>query len=91
MILVATQNIERILKTPEPNCFLIAYGDSSVDLEYRFWIKDPQKGTSNIKSEILLNVWDAFKKHNIEIPYPQRDIHIKREPDILKDKSFVSE
>ncbi len=40
-------------------------------------IKDPEAGVANVKSEILLNVWDKFNEHDIEIPYPQRDLHIR--------------
>jgi len=34
-------------------------------------------GLSNIKSEVLLHIWDRFHANNIEIPFPQRDLHIK--------------
>ena len=68
---------ERVIDKPAPQCLLKGFGDNSVDLELRFWIGDPQEGTSNVKSEILLNVWDKFKENNIEIPYPQRDLHIR--------------
>jgi small-conductance mechanosensitive channel len=65
------------LETPKSVCLLKGFGDSSVDLELRIWIKDPRNGISNVKSEVLLGVWDRFHEHGIEIPFPQRDIHIK--------------
>jgi len=69
--------VERVIDKPAPVCLLNGFGDNSVDLELRFWIGDPQKGTSNVKSKILMNVWDKFKENKIEIPYPQRDLHIR--------------
>lgn len=69
--------VERVIEKPAPVCLLKGFGDNSVDLELRFWIGDPQEGTSNVKSEVLLNVWDKFKGNEIEIPYPQRDVHIR--------------
>lgn len=75
----------RILKEPSPQCLLRGFGDSSVDLEIRMWIKDPKSGIANVKSEVLLEVWDRFHEHGIEIPYPQRDVHIKT-PLTLNDK-----
>ena len=69
--------VQRVLDTPDPECFLIGFGDNSVDLKLRFWINDPERGILNIKSEILLNIWDQFREHDIEIPYPQRDLHIR--------------
>jgi small-conductance mechanosensitive channel len=67
----------RILSDPPPRCLLKGFGDSSVDLELRLWIRDPQNGLSNVKSEILLGIWDGLKEAGIEIPYPQRDLHIR--------------
>jgi len=68
---------DRILNNPPPRCLLMGFGDSSVDLELRAWIGDPQAGTSNVKSEILLAIWDGLKEAGIEIPFPQRDLHIR--------------
>jgi small-conductance mechanosensitive channel len=73
----SAREMERVLDYPEPDCLLIGFGDNSVDLNLRFWIKDPEIGVLNIKSEILLKIWDKFHEHNIEIPYPQRDLHIR--------------
>ena len=73
----AVSDTKRALKNPPPNCLIMNFGDSSVDLEERFWINDPMNGCSNIKSEIMMNIWDKFHEHGIEIPYPQRDIHIQ--------------
>ena len=67
----------RVSKSPEPRCLLIGFGDSSIDLQLRFWIEDPNNGTRNITSEILLEIWDQFNQEGIEIPFPQRDVHIK--------------
>ncbi|HED13005.1 MAG TPA: mechanosensitive ion channel [Gammaproteobacteria bacterium] len=73
----AAQVIPRILRSPPPACLLRGFGDSAVDLELRFWIDDPQNGRSNVMSEVLLGIWDRFHEQNIEIPFPQRDIHIR--------------
>jgi len=68
--------IKRILTDPPPACLLVGFGDSSVDLQLRFWIDDPQNGVANVTSEVLLKIWDTLKENGIEIPFPQRDIHI---------------
>ncbi len=73
----AAQSIDRVLQDPGPVCLMKGFGDSSVDLELRFWITDPAKGVSNVRSLVLLKVWDAFKENNVEIPFPQRDLHIR--------------
>ena len=57
-----------------PVCWLIGFGESSLEFKLRFWISDPQEGTTNIRGKVLLAVWDAFKENGIRIPYPHREI-----------------
>ena len=73
----AAAAVPRVIKEPKSVCLLKGFGDSSVDLELRIWIEDPQNGVSNVKSMVLLLVWDKFHAHDIEIPFPQRDLHIR--------------
>ncbi|MFW5873772.1 MAG: mechanosensitive ion channel family protein [Verrucomicrobiota bacterium] len=87
IVLEATRSIDRVLSNPGPVCQLTGFGDSSLDLELRFWISDPARGVSNVKSDVLLKVWDAFKENNIEIPYPQRDLHIRTPETITVNKA----
>lgn len=77
LCLEAARETERVLVQPKPVCLLKGFGDSSVDLEVRFWINDPENGVSNVASDVLLNVWRRFKEHDIEIPFPQRDLHVR--------------
>jgi len=76
----AAAEIGRVLNDPKPVCLLKGFGDSSVDLELRIWIRDPMNGLSNVKSECLLGIWDRLAEHGIGIPYPQRDLHIRTLP-----------
>ena len=82
LCLEAVAEVERILPEPKPICLLKGFGDSSVDLELRFWISDPSNGVSNVKSQVYLLIWDKFHEHGIEIPFPQRDLHI-RSPEVI--------
>ena len=77
LCLEAAANTPRILKDPAPVCHLQEFGDNSVNLEIRFWIDDPMNGRANVVSGLLLKIWDSFHEHNIEIPYPQRDLHLR--------------
>lgn len=80
LVLDACNSVDRVLKEPAPRCHLVNFGDNSVDLEARFWVSDPEGGVANVTSDVLLTIWDLFHEHNIEIPFPQRDIHIKEMP-----------
>ena len=73
----AAKSIDRVLTTPEPVCLFQELGDSTVNLELRVWINDPQNGVANVKSSVLLAVWDIFHANDIEFAFPQRDLHIK--------------
>ena len=53
------------------------FGDSSLNFLLRFWIRDPQKGLTNIRGKVLLALWDAFKENDIQIPYPHREVIVK--------------
>jgi len=77
LVLEAAKELERVLDEPKTVVLLKGFGDSSVDLEARIWINDPRNGVSNVKSQLLLRVWDKFHAEGIEIPFPQRDLHIK--------------
>lgn len=77
LCLEAADEVERILETPKPKCFVQGFGDNSVNLLVSYWINDPMNGTVNVRSDLFLRIWDKFHAEGIEIPYPQRDIHIK--------------
>ncbi len=77
LCLEAADQVPRVVKDPKPVCLLRGFGDNAVDLELRIWINDPTNGVSNVKSEVLLLVWDRFRENGIEIPFPQRDLHLK--------------
>ena len=77
LCLEATKEVDRVMTLPKSVCLMKGFGDSSVELEIRIWIRDPMNGCSNVKSEVLLGVWNKFHEHGIEIPYPQRDLHLR--------------
>ncbi|HKI73283.1 MAG TPA: mechanosensitive ion channel domain-containing protein [Pseudomonadales bacterium] len=77
LCLEAAHESPRVLDDPAPVCLMSGFGDNSVDLEVRYWINDPMNGRANVASDILVRIWDKFGANNIEIPYPQRDIHLR--------------
>jgi small-conductance mechanosensitive channel len=77
LCLEAANDTERVLTDRPPVCQIRGFGDNSVDLELRYWINDPMNGRANVNGEILLKIWDKFHEHGIEIPYPQRDLHLR--------------
>lgn len=77
LCLEAARETPRVLDEPGPVCLMSGFGDSSVNLSIRYWINDPMNGRDNVASDILVRLWDKFAANDIEIPYPQRDIHLR--------------
>ncbi|WP_108786792.1 mechanosensitive ion channel domain-containing protein [Erythrobacter sp. Alg231-14] len=73
----AADDTERVLKHPKPRVNLMEFGDNSVNFELRFWIQDPEGGLANIRSNVYMRVWELFKQNDVEIPFPQRDLHLR--------------
>lgn len=72
----AALGVERVLDFKSPVCHIVGFGDSSVDYVLRFWIKDPTQGLTNIRGNVYLALWDAFKVNEISIPFPQREVRV---------------
>ncbi|NDV98953.1 mechanosensitive ion channel family protein [Salipiger sp. PrR002] len=72
----AAQSVKRVLSHKPPVCHITGFGDSSVDYILRFWIIDPSQGLTNIRGNVFLALWDAFKEHGISIPFPQREVRM---------------
>jgi small-conductance mechanosensitive channel len=80
LMLQATRSVARVLENPAPNALLMAFGSSAIEFEIRFWISDPEEGLSNVRSEVLKEVWRLFRENDIAIPFPQNDLRIKEWP-----------
>ncbi|WP_090062898.1 mechanosensitive ion channel family protein [Celeribacter neptunius] len=72
----AAKSVDRVLTSKPPVCHIVGFGDSSVDYILRFWITDPTGGLTNVRGNVYLALWDAFKAHEISIPFPQREVRV---------------
>jgi small-conductance mechanosensitive channel len=78
--IAAALQTKRVLPEPPPVCHITEFGDNAVNLLLRFWIDDPANGVVNVKGDVFLALWDAFREHDVELPAPQRDIRIRELP-----------
>lgn len=76
LMVEAAKTQERVLQDPPPNALLKGFAESGIDLVMNVWITDPEQGTMSLQSEIYMDIWRAFKKHDVPIPYPQREVRI---------------
>lgn len=77
LLLGAARANPRVLDDPAPAARLMNFGDNGIELELRVWIQDPESGLANVRSDVNVAIWRAFKAAGITIPFPQRDLHIR--------------
>ena len=66
----------RAIKGRPPNCILTEFAEAGMKFSLTFWIADPD-GMDNVRSEVMLTLWDAFKHEGIRVPYPVREIRVR--------------
>jgi len=75
-LLDATSKVDAVLRKPVPEVHLKDFQDSAVLYELRIWI-DNYGSLPGIESDVRKQIWYAFKRHGITIPFPQRDVNIR--------------
>ncbi|MBR1089842.1 mechanosensitive ion channel [Bradyrhizobium manausense] len=66
----------RAQKAKPPNCILTEFAEAGMKFSLTFWLADPD-GMDNVKSDVMLALWDAFKREGIRVPYPVREIRVR--------------
>lgn len=66
-----------VLKRPKPDVLFTEYGDSSLNFDLMVWTSTYINKPIILKSQLYYAIFEKFKEHNIEIPFPQRDLHIR--------------
>lgn len=70
----------RVLRDPAPGARLAKFGTDGLEFQLLFWIEDPENGQLNVRSEVNLAILRALRAEGIDIPYPQRVVHLKAPP-----------
>jgi len=66
----------RAIKGKPPNCILTEFAEAGMKFSVNFWIADPE-GMDNVKSDVMLALWGAFKQGGIRVAYPVREIRVR--------------
>lgn len=80
LLVEAARETPRVLESPAPRALLIGFSENAIMLELRIWACDPNNGVMNLKSAVLLKVWDKFRANDIHFPFAQRDVHLDLAP-----------
>ncbi len=71
----AMRAVPRVLADPPPAAQLDGFAADGMDLALNFWIRDPENGQGNVKSEVNLAVLEVLNAEGVQIPFPQRMVH----------------
>lgn len=82
-----TATAPRVVAEPKPVCHLVDFGERGLNFVLRYWIEDPENGVVNTRGPVMLALWDAFKLHDIKIPYPHQEIEIMGSGSSLMQKA----
>ena len=66
----------RAIKSKTPGCILTEFAETGMKFSLTFWIADPD-GMDNVKSDVMLSLWEAFKREGIKVPYPVRELRVR--------------
>jgi small-conductance mechanosensitive channel len=66
-----------VLPKPEPVCHFLSLDSKAMEFSLRFWIDDPTDGVTNVRGQIMLGLWDAFKREGINFPSPITDMRLR--------------
>ena len=76
LLLEAAQRQPRVLADPAPSALLTAFGADGLEFTLSYWIEDPHQGLQGLRSSINKEILASFRAHGIEIPFPQRVVHV---------------
>lgn len=76
ILLEVAKSHDAALKHPAPSVLFVAFGESSLDFQLRVWVDNAWR-LPEVASDLRFAVWEAFREHGVEIPFPQRDLHLK--------------
>lgn len=89
VILEVLSKVEGVAQYPTPRVRLKEYGDFSINYNIRFWIKDYRQ-YKTICHEVFYLIWYHFKRENIEIPFPIRNVYMRETPDPQSEASVLA-
>ncbi len=88
LLIEAAKSSPRVLASPPPSVLLSSFGPNAIEMVVYCTIGDPEMGVVNVRSQVLKAAWHLFREHNVEIPFPQSDVHL-RDSDGLREVARI--
>jgi small-conductance mechanosensitive channel len=80
VLLKAALRHESVLDTPAPEVWFVSFGDSAIDFELLVYFDCRKITQRRLTGQLYFHIWDALEEAKIEIPFPQRDLHVRSAP-----------
>ena len=77
ILLAVADDNSAVLMHPEPDVIFTQFGDSSLNFNLRVWTTELIQKPHTLKSQLYFEIFKRFREQGVEIPFPQRDLHIK--------------
>lgn len=77
LLLKVAESRHEILTEPHPDVIFSGFGDNSLNFELRVWTMERLRTPQVLKSDLYYDIFRVFGEHRIELPFPQRDIHVR--------------
>ena len=85
LLLEVARDEQNVLVDPEPVVRFLSFGDSALELELRVWSTDAVNRKGKLISALNFAIYDKFRQHKIEIPFPQRVVHLRGDRSVMPD------
>ena len=77
LALEAAKSSPDTMETPPPDVRFTGFGDSALEFDLRAWTVEKAHRPGAFRSDLYFTLWDSFKEHGVNIPFPQRDLHLR--------------
>lgn len=77
LLVEAAQAVPRVLAEPAPAARLVQLGADGLEFTVLYWIRDPESGQLNVRSDVNIQVLKRLREAGIDIPFPQRVVHMR--------------
>lgn len=80
LMIEAAKATPRVLAEPPPDVWLRAFSQHAIEFDVHVWIRDPENGVGNVRSDVLKRLWQLFRDNGVVIPSSEQDVYIKEWP-----------
>lgn len=86
ILVEAANSHPKVLRDPPASVFFIGFGESTLDFELGVWTEEMILNPRRLKSDLYFAIEQKLREHKIEVPFPQRDLHLRSGTFVLRER-----